>query len=250
MPANDLQLYDRHAADWWDTESRAFRSLHSVNAFRLARLVAGLARLGSVLQGALAVDLGCGGGIVAAHLGRAGLRVCGVDRSRASLVAARQGCRPLPALLVQGDALAAPLATGCADLVLLSDVLEHVPNPAAALEEAARLTRVGGYVYTSTLNRTWRARALAVEVAERIGLVPRGTHDFRLFVRPGELERAARAAGLELVRHSGEGVALAATLRRGRIVARPSASLAVAYQSLFRRVRHGAVSEADSPSAR
>jgi 2-polyprenyl-3-methyl-5-hydroxy-6-metoxy-1,4-benzoquinol methylase len=100
---------------------------------------------------------------------------------------------------------------------------------------AARLVRAGGYLYTSTLNRTLRARVMAVELAERLGYVPRGTHDHRLFVRPETLEVAGREAGLELVGHSGEGVDVAATLRRRRLVPRPSRSLAVAYQSLFMR---------------
>ncbi|MEZ6015089.1 MAG: bifunctional 2-polyprenyl-6-hydroxyphenol methylase/3-demethylubiquinol 3-O-methyltransferase UbiG [Planctomycetota bacterium] len=239
MSANDLALYDRHAADWWDTESRAFRSLHSVNRFRVARLVAALRARSVSLRGALVLDLGCGGGIVAGLLGAVGARVVGVDRSRASLAAARHGCRPPPpgSLLgaVQGDVAAAPLREGAADLVVLSDVLEHVAEPSRVIAAAARLVRPGGYLYTSTLNRTLRARVLAVEVAERLGLVPRGTHDARLFLRPAEVEAAGRAAGLDLISHYGEGVALAATVRRWRVVARPSRSLAVAYQSLFVR---------------
>lgn len=235
MPANDLELYERHAADWWDTESRTFRSLHALNTFRVGRLIAGLAARGVSVRGALALDLGSGGGIVAGLLGAAGARVVCLDRSRGSLIAARRGCRPTPAGLVEGDVTAPPFATEGADLVVLSDVLEHVPEPALALRAAARLVRAGGHVYTSTINRTLRSRVLAVEIAERLGYVPRGTHDHRLFVRPETLERAAQAAGLELVAHEGEGVDIAATLWRRRIVPRPSHSLAVAYQSLFVR---------------
>jgi 2-polyprenyl-6-hydroxyphenyl methylase/3-demethylubiquinone-9 3-methyltransferase len=239
MPANDLELYERHADEWWDTESRAFRSLHSVNRFRVARLIASLGARGVSVRGALALDLGSGGGIVAGLLGAAGARVVCLDRSRGSLAAARRGCDPTPMGLVLGDVTDPPFAAASADLVVLSDVLEHITEPGLALEAAARLVRAGGHVYTSTINRTRRARLLAVEVAERLGFVPRGTHDHRLFVRPETLERAARAAGLTLVAHVGEGVDLAATLRRRRIVARPSRSLAVAYQSLFVRSAAG-----------
>jgi len=235
MPANDLELYERHADDWWDTESRAFRSLHSLNRFRVGRLIARLGARGVSVRGALTLDLGSGGGIVAGLLGAAGARVVCLDRSLGSLVAARRGCQPTPAGLVQGDVTAPPFASEGADLVVLSDVLEHVAEPGLALQAAARLVRAGGHVYTSTLNRTLLSRVLAVEVAERLGYVPRGTHDHRLFVRPETLEHAAHSAGLTLVAHEGEGVALAATLWRRRIVARPSRSLAVAYQSLFVR---------------
>lgn len=235
MAANDLELYDRHAGDWWDSESRAFRSLHSLNRSRVPRLLAALAARGVSVRGELVLDLGSGGGIVAGLLGSAGARVVCLDRSRRSLAAARAGCRPAPAGLIAGDVAAPPFAAACAALVVLSDVLEHVDDPALALAAAARLVRPGGHLFTSTINRTKRARFLAVSVAEGLGYVPRGTHDARRFVGPETLERAAASAGLDLVAHEGEGVALWATLRSRRIVARPSRSLAVAYQSLFVR---------------
>jgi len=235
MPRNDLSLYDRHAGDWWDTESHAFRSLHSVQQFRVERLLGALGRRGVAVSGARVLDLGCGGGIVAARFGAAGAEVVGLDRSRQSLLAAAAGARPRPRLLVQGDAARAPFFPRTFDLVLLADLLEHVPDPAAVMRCAAELVRKDGYIYTSTLNRTLRGRVLAVHVAEGLGLVPRGTHDPRMFVRPRELEVAGREAGLELVEHTGEGVALLATVRRWRVVPKPSRSLAVAYQSLFKK---------------
>ncbi len=125
--------------------------------------------------------------------------------------------------------------SGCADLALLGDVLEHVPAWTELVREAARVLRPGGHLFASTLNRTASARLLAVGVAEGLGLVPRGTHDPRLFVKPKELCRAARDQGLELVRLEGERPALAATLRSWTLVPRRSASLALSYCALFRK---------------
>lgn len=231
--ANDLGLYDRHAQDWWDVDSAAFRSLHSVNALRVERLVASLANHGQTLRGALVVDLGCGGGIVAARLASVGGRVVGIDRSFASLRSARSGCRA--AMFVNGDVTRASIRDGAADLVLLCDVVEHLDDYALALHEAARMVKPGGFVYVGTLNRTLRSRLLAVVAAEGIGLVPKGTHDARLFVRPSELAAEATAVGLRPSQTFGEGVRLWSTLRRRRVVPRPSKSLAIAYQALFQK---------------
>jgi 2-polyprenyl-6-hydroxyphenyl methylase/3-demethylubiquinone-9 3-methyltransferase len=140
--ANDLGIYERQADEWWDPSSRTFRSLHAVNAFRAEIL---REWLGERLAGARVVDLGCGGGLLADALARQGARVVGVDRSVGSLRAAvghaRHGER-----FVAGDLRHPPLRDGCADLVLLADVLEHLDEPAAAVAAAARLLAPGGFL--------------------------------------------------------------------------------------------------------
>ena len=229
---NDPRIYERHAADWWDTRSPVFRSLHEVNRLRLELV---RAWLGPRLAGACVVDLGCGGGLLAAPLAELGARVLGVDLSQQSLLAARGSPGAGVKRFVRGDMLRLPLRSGCARIVLLADALEHVEDAARCLREAARILAPGGHLYVNTLNRTWRARLLAVELAERIGMIPRGTHDPRLFVRPDELERMAAAAGLRLLRLQGEAPRLAATLRKRAIVLRPCASLAVGYSALLER---------------
>ena len=231
MRRNDLDLYERRAGDWWDERSRAFRSLHGVNRFRV-QLVGEW--LGERLRGARVVDLGCGGGLLAQSMLASGASVVGIDLSYASVRAAREHLGG-NSLFAQGDACNAPLSSGCADIVLLADVLEHLPTPDAAVHEAARLLRPGGLAYVNTINRGWRARLLAVTVAEGLGLVPRGTHDPALFIRPDELERAADRAGLHLVRIQGEAPDLIRTVRRWTIELSKSSSQAVTYSALLEK---------------
>lgn len=227
--ANDLTLYDRNADQWWNARSRAFRSLHRVNEFRVALL---RDWLGADLHGQLAVDLGCGGGLLCEHLEHAGARWIGLDLSRGSLGAgrARLGDR-----FACADVQRVPLADGCADLVLAADVLEHVGDVAAVLSEAARLLRPGGALYVNTINRTRRAKLLAVDLAEGVGLVPRGTHDARLFIDPDELRASVWQHGLGLEALQGESIDVVRTVRRWAIALRRSDDLRVGYSALFRK---------------
>jgi 2-polyprenyl-6-hydroxyphenyl methylase/3-demethylubiquinone-9 3-methyltransferase len=227
--SNDLGIYERHAEDWWNADSAAFRSLHGVNEHRL-RVLRGW--IGDDLAGRFVVDLGCGGGLLSKPLAEAGARVLGCDLSPASLGQARQH---VAGVFVHADALRAPLAASCADIVLLADVLEHVENPAAALREAARVLRPGGVAFVNTLNRTYRSRLLAVRVAEGVRLVPRGTHAARLFVRPDELARKAWSVGLILEALQGESLNVLETLRTWAVSLRPSSDLSVGYSALLRK---------------
>lgn len=224
---NDLTIYDRAADGWWRSDDRAFRSLRSVQHYRLAWLL----RRVPVSPATTVVDLGCGGGLFAAPLARLGARVLGIDRSRPSLATAR--AHVPEARFACADVRACPLPDACADLVLLADVVEHVPGWPAAIGEAARLLRPGGALYVNTINRTARARWLAVVLGEGLGFLPRGTHDPALFVRPSELCAAAMTADLRTVAIEGEAPRLFATLRTGAIALRRSASVAVAYAALF-----------------
>jgi 2-polyprenyl-6-hydroxyphenyl methylase/3-demethylubiquinone-9 3-methyltransferase len=233
---NDLTIYESHAREWWNPRSPWFRSLHGVHEYRSALLDEWL---GARLRAATVVDLGCGGGLLAEPLARAGARVVGVELGHASVAAARAHLHEAAADgrldYVRADALRAPLADGCADVVVIADVLEHVPSWRAAIAEAARLLRPGGLLYANTINRTWWARLLAVVVAESIGLVPRGTHDHRLFIRPDELVADAKERGLALVRLCGERPRLWRTLRTRAIHLAPAQSTRLAYSVLFEK---------------
>ncbi|MEZ5962941.1 MAG: bifunctional 2-polyprenyl-6-hydroxyphenol methylase/3-demethylubiquinol 3-O-methyltransferase UbiG [Planctomycetota bacterium] len=229
MARNDLTIYDRHADGWWRSDDRTFRSLRAISEFRLAWLER---HLPFSLAGAMVADIGCGGGLLALPLAARGARVVGLDHSLPSLRAAQRQA-PGAAHLVCADLRRCPLRDTSADLVLLADVLEHVADWPAALHEAARLLRPGGALYVNTINRTRRARLLAVHLAEGLGLVPRGTHDAALFVRPEELCRAAAHDGLRCRQLDGEAPRLLATLRTGAIHLRQSRCLALAYTALF-----------------
>ncbi|MCC6672462.1 MAG: methyltransferase domain-containing protein [Planctomycetes bacterium] len=228
---NDLTLYERHAAEWWDPRARAFASLRRTKEFQRAQLGRWL---GPELAEALVVELGCGGGLLLCPLALHARAVVGIDLSLGSLAAARDHLPPgRRGLFARGDALAPPLAGACADVVLISDVLEHVREPARMVAEAGRLLRPGGLLYVFTLNRTWRARLLAVHLAKGIGLVPRGTHDPALFLRPQEVRAMAQQAGLLPVHAEGAAPRLLDTLRSWAIALRPARALAVSYGMLF-----------------
>lgn len=226
-------LYER--SGWWDEDCRNYASLRSVAAFRLRTL---LDWLGGSVRGLRVVDLGCGGGLFSVPLAEAGARVIGLDLALAALREAAG--RRAGALFAVASMEAAPIASASADLVLLADVLEHVPDPVPAVAEAARILRPGGRLFTHTINRTLWARLIAKSFAETFGLIPRGTHDPAWFVRPQELEQIARQQGLLTVRTQGERPDILRTLRHWTVVLRSSRSRAIGYAMLFARTDRGA----------
>jgi 2-polyprenyl-6-hydroxyphenyl methylase/3-demethylubiquinone-9 3-methyltransferase len=225
------ELFDRDG--WWDPRCRAFASLRSASELRLSLL---WRWLGTQWRGRTVVDLGCGGGLLAIPLAEAGARVVGVDLARRALQEARQR-EPRAFLPLVGDLAGVPLATGCADVVLLADVIEHVAAPATAVAEAARLLRPGGSLFVNTLHRTLRSRLFAVVLGEGLGFIPRGTHQWHMFVRPDELERMAAAVGLVRLEITGESPRLLRTVSTGAVVLRESRTLAVGYAALYRKPR-------------
>ena len=198
----EVAKFDAAAARWWDPEGQ-MRPLHQINPLRLAFI----AERAGGLAGRRVADVGCGGGLLAEAMARAGARVVGLDASEAALQVARLHAaeagvevdyRPGTA-----EALAAEMPESF-DVVTCMELIEHVPDPASLIRACARLARPGGHVFLSTLNRTPKAWLLAVVGAEYVlGLLPRGTHDWRRFVRPSELDAWARAAGLELAELAG-----------------------------------------------
>jgi 2-polyprenyl-6-hydroxyphenyl methylase / 3-demethylubiquinone-9 3-methyltransferase len=185
---NDPAQYDDLAAEWW-RPGGSFAMLHWIAAAR-AGLVPPAGRAGAVL-----VDLGCGGGLMAPHLRGKGYRHVGVDLTASALAqAAQRGVT-----VVRGDVAAVPLADGCADVVAAGEILEHVPDLAAVVGEACRLLRPGGLLVIDTLAATALARLLAVTLAERLpGGPPPGIHDPALFVDRAALVRECAQHGVDL----------------------------------------------------
>lgn len=196
---NDLTLYEDRATSFWDEDDPFFRSLRSVGEFHLGLIDR---QWGSALAGARVADLGCGGGRMAVALAERGALVTGIDRSHAALAAGRAEAerRGLDVQFLHGDLFDAPLATGDFDFVVLGDVLEHVTPPSAAITEAARLLAPRGRMFANTFDRTALSSLAVVHLAETLRLVPPGTHDPKLFVRPSELEEYAASAGLRIER--------------------------------------------------
>jgi 2-polyprenyl-6-hydroxyphenyl methylase/3-demethylubiquinone-9 3-methyltransferase len=185
------------AQSWWDPKGPS-KPLHDLNPLRLAYIERALS-----LAEKHVLDVGCGGGILSEAMARAGARVLGIDLSRAVLDVAE-----LHALESKIDAgyrmiAAEELAQerpASFDLVTCMEMLEHVPDPAASVKALAALARPGGEVIVSTLNRSPMAFAVAIVGAEYIArALPRGTHEYLKFIRPSELARWGRAAGLELL---------------------------------------------------
>jgi len=194
----DNEYYEGMDELWWDPTGPA-AVLHAINRPRVGFYLRQLGDLG----GRRVLDAGCGGGLVARELAAAGAEVVGVDRSRGSLGVARRaaGTRFAPA---QGRLERLPFAAGAFDAVVAADVLEHLPDLPAAVAELARVLAPGGSFVFDTVNRTFWSWFTAVFGLEQVlRMVPRGTHDWRLFIRPAELDRLLRRAGLEPVEVTG-----------------------------------------------
>jgi 2-polyprenyl-6-hydroxyphenyl methylase/3-demethylubiquinone-9 3-methyltransferase len=190
----ELSKFDALAHRFWDPRGE-FRPLHLLNPVRLG-FVAEYARL----AGARALDVGCGGGLLSEALSRRGARVTGIDLAPgmvevARLHAAEEGL-DVDYRIVAAEELAASDAQSF-DVITCMEMLEHVPQPAHMMATLASLVRPGGSVFVSTLNRNLKSFLMAIVGAEYVlKLLPRGTHEYERLIRPSELARWARSAGL------------------------------------------------------
>jgi 2-polyprenyl-6-hydroxyphenyl methylase/3-demethylubiquinone-9 3-methyltransferase len=187
-PRNDLEQYDDLLGAWWEPRG-AFAMLHWLARAR-ATLVPAAPRAGAVL-----VDLGCGGGLLAPHVAAKGYHHIGVDLTASALGAAvAHGV-----IAVRGDVTAVPLADASADVVCAGEILEHVADTAAVIAEACRVLRPGGTLVVDTIAATRLATLVAVELAERVpGAAPAGIHDPALFVDRQALVESCAAHGVAL----------------------------------------------------
>ena len=190
----ELSKFDALASRWWDPAGE-FAPLHRLNPVRLGYIAAR-----ATLAGAAVLDVGCGGGILSEALARAGATVTGIDLAREALATARLHALAEGLAInyreASAEALAAEAPAGFA-VITCMEMLEHVPDAGSVIGALARLTRPGGSLFVSTINRSARAFGGAIVAAEYLlRLLPRGTHDYARFIRPSELARAARAHGL------------------------------------------------------
>ena len=232
MARNDPRQYDELSDQWW-RPGGGFEMLHWLAAARAA-LIPPADRPGAVL-----VDAGCGGGLLAPHVAGKGYRHVGVDLRRAGLrQAAEHGVRP-----VNGDVTALPIATGAADVVAAGEILEHVTDLPAAVAELSRVLRPGGLLVLDTVNDNALSRFITVTAGEWLGFAPPNLHDPALFVRPRRLiaEFARHGVHVEVrgARPTMAGLFRWRVLRRertgGRIV--PSGLTTVLYQGTGRKER-------------
>lgn len=210
---SELRKFSALADTWWDPRGPN-RPLHDLNPVRLDYVRSQL-----TLAGAEVLDVGCGGGLLSEALAAAGARVIGIDASPEMIAVAAAHSRLTGFSIDYRAATAEVFACDHAarfDAVTCMELLEHVPEPGSLIATCAQLLKPGGRLLLSTINRTLPAYLSAVLGAEYVlKLLPRGTHDYRKFIRPSEIDRWCRACGLRLIDLTG--MAYEPWLRRARL---------------------------------
>ncbi len=202
--ANDLSIYSSFANTWWDGNTRWLRTLHNMVPARMRYFE----RFVGTWQGRDVLDLGCGGGFMSEALAKCGARVVGVDPSAEAIAAAREhaarGELTIDYRVGVGETLDA--ADSTFDAVVCVDVLEHVDDLQAVLDTVGRVLKPGGWFCFDTINRNPAATAVVIWGAERVlRLLPRGTHDPKMFIKPAELEEALSRRGFTDIACAGLG---------------------------------------------
>lgn len=191
----ELQKFSDLAHHWWDPTSE-FKPLHEINPLRLDWIDSR-----APLADRKVLDIGCGGGILSESMAALGAEVTGIDLSEKALSVARlhllESGHKVDYKLVSAEDFADAQPESF-DIVTCMEMLEHVPDPASTVAACARLVKPGGHVFLSTLNRNPKSYLFAIIGAEYIlNLLPKGTHEYAKFIKPSELTRMCRNAGLQ-----------------------------------------------------
>lgn len=191
---DEIAKFEALASRWWDKESE-FKPLHDINPLRLNYIDERAS-----LAGKRVVDVGCGGGILSEGMAQRGAKVLGIDMGEAPLSVARlhgleSGVEVEYRQMTVED-LAAQEA-GSFDVVTCLEMLEHVPQPASVISACAKLLKPGGQLFLSTINRNPKAFLFAIVGAEHVlKMLPKGTHEYKKFIKPSELTHYVRQADL------------------------------------------------------
>jgi 2-polyprenyl-6-hydroxyphenyl methylase / 3-demethylubiquinone-9 3-methyltransferase len=228
---NDLTIYDRVADRWWSDDIRWVRTLKNLVPGRLSWMDRQIDWAGKAV-----LDLGCAGGFMAEALVDRGATVTGIDPAQGAIAAARahadQSGRVIAYDVGVGEAL--PYAEAAFDAVVCVDVLEHVKDLPRVLAEVARVLRPGGLFLFDTINRNPLTRLVTITIAEDIlRLLPRGTHDPAMFIKPCELRSALADAGLVSGLFTGLGPR--GINRRGDVIFGPLPLTAILFMGLARK---------------
>ena len=193
---HEINKFGSMAERWWDPQGE-FKTLHDVNPLRLSFIQKFVN-----LEGMRIVDVGCGGGILTEGLAKQNAEALGIDLSEdlidiADLHGLETGIK-VNYQKISVEALADEQPESF-DHVTCMEMLEHVPDPGSIINACAKLVKPDGMVFFSTLNRKPKAFLLAIVAAEYVlQMVPKGTHEYKTFIKPSELSQTARAVGLEL----------------------------------------------------
>ncbi len=192
----EVQKFEDLAHRWWDRDGE-FKPLHDLNPLRLDYI-----ERYTFLAGKKVVDVGCGGGILSESLAQSGAEVTGIDMGEAPLSVAKLHQLESNVQIEYRQIAVEDLAEEQPqqyDVVTCMEMLEHVPDPASVIAACAKLVKPDGHLFFSTLNRTTKAWLFAIVGAEYVlRMLPRGTHDHNKFIKPAEMERYLRGAGLKL----------------------------------------------------
>ena len=193
----EIAKFEALAHRWWDRHSE-FKPLHDINPLRTGWIDQAIG-----LNGKKIIDIGCGGGLLSEAMATEGANVTGIDLSDKALGVAKLHLLESGAKVDYRHIAAETMAAehpGAFDAVTCLEMLEHVPDPQQTIDACAQLVKPGGDVFLSTLNRNPKAYLFAIIGAEYIlNMLPKGTHDYAKFIKPAELVRMARHAGLDLV---------------------------------------------------
>ncbi len=192
----EIRKFEELASRWWDPNSE-FKPLHDINPLRVNYIHERVD-----LAGKKVIDVGCGGGILSEGMARLGADVTGIDMGEAPLSVARLHLFESDLQVDYQQTTAESMAerhAGEYDVVTCLEMLEHVPDPASVIAACRKLVKPDGHVFFSTINRNPKSYLFAIIGAEYVlNLLPKGTHDYKKFIRPSELEEWAREAGLAL----------------------------------------------------
>ena len=200
--AEDVEKFNAFGTSWWD-ESGAMRPLHQMNPIRLGYIKNQAQRWLNLetLQGLKILDVGCGGGLLCEPLARMGAEVTGIDAGKDNIVVAKNHAAQMKLKIDYHATTAEELAASGAkfDFVTALEIVEHVEHPEQFLIDCAKMVKPGGLLFVSTLNRTAKSFALGIVAAEYVlRLLPRGTHDWRKFMKPSEIASALEKAGMSI----------------------------------------------------
>jgi len=198
----EVAKFEAMSTRWWDKEGE-FKPLHDLNPARLHYIKT----RSKGLAAKKILDVGCGGGILAESMAHEGAQVTGIDMGDANLTIARMHLYESGETVSYEKITVEQLATreaGSYDIVTCMEMLEHVPDPGSIINACRQLVKPDGHIFFSTVNRNAKSYALAIIGAEYImKLLPKGTHDFKKFIRPAELDQWVRAAQLKTQHLSG-----------------------------------------------